>query len=390
MTPQTAARPGTFSGRLALILLSLLVVVGSCISLPPTLNQPEGRTFAAADVLFHRGPRWLGADAAVSVPLGPDRTLWLFGDTFIATSRSRVRTESVMVKNTVAVQRGMDPRTAEIAFYWRSAGTPRVPASFFPAHGNHWYWPGNGIRLDHGPLILFLYAIVKEPGPGLGFAPAGYAVVVIEHPDAPPGSWHPVIHQAPFAAFDAVPATAVLEDHAHIIAVAIRQHGTHAGALVRYPKADLARGDIRQAQWWAGKERGWIAESELGPSGPTFVLDDAGAECSIHYDERAGSFLHIASYGFGASTIGLRHAPALTGPWSAPVTVYRPPESNGPQPLVYAAKAHPELTGPTPSDLVVTYAANSFRFADLFTPAGEASLYWPRFALIPLGRDHRQ
>jgi len=49
---------------------------------------------------------------------------------------------------------------------------------------------------------------------------------------------------------------------------------------------------------------------------------------------------------------------------------------------VYAAKAHLELVGPEPEDLVVTYATNSFEFADLLTVEGERTLYWPRFVAI--------
>ncbi len=138
------------------------------------------------------------------------------------------------------------------------------------------------------------------------------------------------------------------------------------------------------AEWWAGDGRGWVPEASLGEGGPAFVLDDAGSECSLHRDERSGWFIHIASYGFGASTIGLRTAPALTGPWSPPVVVYRPPESDGEQPLVYAAKAHPELAGPDAADLVVTYATNSLEFGDLFTREGACSLYWPRVVLVKI------
>ncbi len=74
-----------------------------------------------------------------------------------------------------------------------------------------------------------------------------------------------------------------------------------------------------------------------------------------------------------------------TGPWSSPIVVYRPPESDGPRPFVYAAKAHPELAGPHAADLVVTYATNSFDFWDLFARQGACSLYWPRFVLVPVG-----
>lgn len=205
---------------------------------------------------------------------------------------------------------------------------------------------------------------------------------MINDPDASAATWNPRVVDIAPSTFDAVPATAVVQDGGYIVAVAIRQEGTHAGALVRYPTVLLAQGDADRAEWWAGDGRGWVPESSLGASGPAFVLDDAGSECSLHWDERRRSFIHIASYGFGASTIGLRTAPALTGPWSSPVVVYRPPESDGPRPFVYAAKAHPELIGPDAADLVVTYATNSFEFGDLFTQQGARSLYWPRFVLV--------
>lgn len=366
-----------------LILIFLAVSAIACSSLIPALSGTTGSAFTEADVLFKRDPRWLGADAALSVSLSEGRILWLFGDTFVATSNAQVRSESEMVRNTVAIQMGDDPRNASITFHWRH-DSDGSPASFFPERGERWFWPGHGIRLDDGPLVIFLYGTVATPGQGLGFAHAGYAVAVIDNPDAPAETWEPRIVDASPDAFDAVPATALVRDGAHVVAVAIRQAGTHAGALVRYPVTSLAQGDVTTAEWWAGEDRGWVAASLIGEQGPAFVLDDAGAECSVHWDTRTRSFIHVASYGFGASTIGLRNAAALTGPWSAPVVVYRPPESDGPRPFVYAAKAHPELVGPDPADLVVTYATNSFEFGDLLTQEGARSLYWPRFVVVPV------
>lgn len=371
--------------RPALIPLSFAIWASSCTLLQAQLIEPGGRAFTEAEVLFHQDPRWLGADAALSIPLTEERTLWLFGDTFITTSRAKLRSESEMVRNTVAVQIGGDPLSATMTFHWRQDRNG-TPASFFPEASKRWYWPGHGIRIEGGPLVIFLYVIVDTPGEGLGFATAGYAVAVIDNPDASPERWIPRLVEAPSTAFDAVPATAVVLDGEHIIAIAIRQEGTHAGALVRFATAQLALGDISRGEWWAGENRGWVTEASLGADGPLFVLDDAGSECSLHWDDRTGSFVHIASYGFGASTIGMRTAPAVTGPWSSPITVYRPPESDGQRPFVYAAKAHPELVGPGIADLVLTYATNSFEFGDLLTPEGTASLYWPRFVAVHLGK----
>ncbi len=383
MKLQTTDNQCGMAARLTLILITLSAI--ACSASRPTPSRPTGHAFTEAEVLFHRDPRWLGADAALSVPIGNGRTVWLFGDTFIAKSNAHVRSESEMVRNTVAIQTGEDPRTASMTFHWRQ-DSDGSPASFFPERGERWYWPGHGIRLDEGPLVIFLYAIVATPGQGLGFASAGYAVAVINDPDASPEMWSPRVVDIAPSTFDAVPATAVVQDGAYIVAVAIRQEGTHAGALVRYPTNLLAQGDVSRAEWWAGEERGWVPESSLGADGPAFVLNDAGSECSLHWDERSGAFIHVASYGFGASTIGLRTAPALTGPWSSPVVVYRPPESDGPRAFVYAAKAHPALVGPDAADLLVTYATNSFEFGDLFTQPGARSLYWPRFVLVPVGK----
>ncbi|HET6603423.1 MAG TPA: DUF4185 domain-containing protein [Xanthomonadaceae bacterium] len=366
-----------------LILILSTVSAIACSSLDPTLSGPTGRAFAEADMLFQRDPRWLGADAALSVPLSEGRILWLFGDTFVATSSADVRSESEMVRNTVAIQTGTVPLTASIAFHWRQ-DSDGSPASFFPERGERWYWPGHGIRIDDGPLVIFLYGTVATPGEGLGFAHAGYAVAVIDNPDAPVETWDPRIVDARPDTFDAVPATALVRDGAYVVALAIRQEGTHAGTLVRYPVTSLAQGDLTTAQWWTGTTRGWVAAALVGDHGPAFVLDDAGAEASVHWDARSRTFIHVASYGFGASTIGLRTAVDLTGPWSSPLVVYRPPESDGPRPLVYAAKAHPELVGPDPGDLVITYATNSFEFDDLFTQHGARSLYWPRFVVVPV------
>lgn len=369
-------------------MLSLLLTFAGFPALPlqdpppvPPEAAPAARLFPEAETLFHREPRWLGADAAITVPLGGERTLWLFGDTFVATSERLTRRESTMVRNTIALQTGLDPLRAEIGFHWATAPDGR-PASYFPERDLTWYWPGGGVRLAAGPLLIFLYTLEAAPGRGLGFQSAGFALAIIDDPSEPVPDWKPRIHVGGEPGFDALPATAVVEQGEHTVALAIRQDGIHAGALVRYPSTALARGDFVGAEWWAGPELGWKRESELPAGGPVFVLDDAGAECSLHFDRSSGRYVHVASYGFGSTTIGLRTAPELTGPWTPPRTIYRPPESGLERPFVYAAKAHPELE--TPGGLLVTYAVNCFDFSGLLAAEGERALYWPRAVLVSL------
>ena len=351
---------------------------------PLAPSAPVGRAFSAADTLFRRDQRWLGGDAALTIPLSAGRTLWLFGDSFVSVVEPPARNTARLPRNTIAIQVGDDPLTATMSFAWgQSQGV--TPTSFFPDAGGRWYWPGHGIRLSEGPLVVFLTTVRSTPGVGLGFAVAGYALALIDNPDAAPSAWRVRIIDGPSLPFDAIPATAVVRDGDQIVALAVPTLGAKRGLLVRYPSAALARGDLSTAQWWAGATRGWIAAAAVGTGGPSSVMDDAGAECSLHWDAQRNVFVHVASYGFGASTIGMRTATALTGPWSAPVTVYRPPESDAAQPFVYAAKAHPTLTGPS-GDLLVTYIANSLQFNDLLTASGQRALYWPRMVAVHFGK----
>src|SRR5262245_33415350 len=46
---------------------------------------------------------WLGGDGAYSVPLGPSRTLWLFGDTFVGGPEQRDRAGAQFVHNSIAL-----------------------------------------------------------------------------------------------------------------------------------------------------------------------------------------------------------------------------------------------------------------------------------------------
>lgn len=360
--------------------LALALVLAACAAVAPQGALP--RLYPEADRIFHADPRWLGGDAAISVPLGKGRILWLFGDSFIDPAAPYTRSEAVFIRNSVAIETGEDPRSAGMEFAWR-ADAQGAPASFFPEDGTDWFWPGGGVRFEDGTLALFVHrmAATREKS-ALGFAARGYAVVLVDNSDAPLSAWQLRRIDGPTLPFDVLPGAAVLRDGDTIIALALGQKGTHAGALMRYRAAALAAGDLTHAEWWAGSARGWLLAAALGKEGPAFVLGDAGAEASLHFDACARTYVHVASSGFGATDIAVREARLVTGPWGAPRSVFHPPESDAPSPFVYAGKAHAELTTPDPRDLAVTYVASSLD-PDVLSGSGARTLYWPRFALVP-------
>ena len=112
-----------------------------------------------AETLLRRESAWLGGDGAYTVNLGEGRILWLFGDSFIDSARWGSRRQSILVRNSIAIQNGPNPAAAEIEFYWRMQGSE--PAAFFHKTGEAWFWPGGGIYL-HNKLLIFLMDIRPE------------------------------------------------------------------------------------------------------------------------------------------------------------------------------------------------------------------------------------
>lgn len=347
--------------KLGLVKRVLCFLLCACGSARPTAT---GTQWEAADAIFHSDPRWLGADAAYSIDLGNDRSLWLFGDTLVAKTSNHTRAESTMVRNSIAVQTGRDPTKASIAFAWGPQNT-----SFFPDSGDAWSWPSGGVRVPNGPLVVFLSSVkrTKENDP-LGFAYDGWRVAIVDRPEDAPSAWNVRYVDGPPA--DAFPATAV-RDSGFVFVLFAQPSGSHDAFLARMDEHALASGTIAP-EWWTGDA--WSTRDKA-----RVVIESAGTECSLHFDAGTKRWVHVTSRGFGATTIAVRISSRIEGPWSEAVDAYRPPESKGARPLVYAAKAHPELDG----SLAVTYATNSFDFWTLFKPEG-ATLYYPRFVRIEL------
>lgn len=348
---------------------------------PDAMRGPvtgTGRAWPEADALFHRGdPRWLGADAAYSVDLGDGRILWMFGDTFVATSAALTRSEARIVRNTVAIQDGRDPVVASFAPVWRTDASA-VPAPFFPGVGDRWHWPGGGVRLPDGRLVIFLGVFRPTPGQGFGFAGDGWRLAIIDDPAGAPAGWTVRLVEPPAQAVPATVGVAAALVGDHVVALATGTGSTRPTYLARWPVAALGAGQLDAVEWWDGGA--WVAAAGL-TGAPATAFPDGTSEASLHHDPALERWLVTASHGFGATTLAVREAPRLDGPWTAPVDVFTPAESGGTRPFVYAGKAHPELTAP---GLAMTYVASSFTFADLFTAAGMRDLYWPRFALVTL------
>jgi len=333
----------------------------------------EASAWHEADRLFHGDPHWLGGDCASSVDLGGGRTLWLFGDTWIDPSGEGTRRGARMVGNSVAVQSGTDPAAADIEFHWGKADNDE-PGPFVRGRVDERLWPGNGVRVGDRLVLFFNRVITTDTG--LGFDSAGWTAVMVENPDAEASEWRIRSLETPSNPLGIIVGfAATLRQGEHVYALGsqnpVKSHPVYAA---RWPVEEVRHGRLMNPEWWAGDRLGWVPDSSGAPRWPLF--ENGQSELSVHVDPATGRFLAVQTQGFGPADVMMRAAPVLTGPWTERQMLYRPPEYRRPNAMIYAAKAHPQLTG---ADLVLTYATNTFEFAEQLT---DGRIYYPRFVRL--------
>ncbi|MCA9666408.1 MAG: hypothetical protein KC503_12495 [Myxococcales bacterium] len=359
--------------------LVLVLLLAACCPPPAAAVAVAGlgaAPYPAGDRLFRGDARWLGGDAAYSVPIDAERRLWLFGDSFIALDASRSRAKSKLVRNTLGLQRGVDVREASMRFF--HGGNDAAPSAFFASRGERWYWPGPAAQLSPSLLLLTLFELEKQPGDALGFrAVASEARLMSPGAHDDPSSWSTQRIELPATPWGVLLGTgALLVDGGYVYNYAVVEPGNHDVYLARWPLERAQRGDLGDPQWWDGATFRGQAELLRSAGRPRLVATAAQTELSVHRDPNdGGGVVMVHTIGFGQTSIGLRRAPRLTGPFDAPTAIARPDESARDGVLVYAAKAHASLVTPDGA-VLITYATNHRDFATL---VADQSLYYPRF-----------
>ena len=161
----------------------------------------------------------------------------------------------------------------------------------------------------------------------------------------------------------------------------IYSFNSHAGIpnhpiyITRWPLSDFVAGDLMGIEWWDITEKNWIKQSQLDTI-PKPVFVNGQTEFSVHYEESISKFFYIQTLEFGASNLYYRTSESINGPWSDTIKLFEPPDKKKQNIMIYAGKAHPQLSG---SDLVITYATNTFELSDLLS---DTLICYPRFVKL--------
>jgi hypothetical protein len=362
-------------------------LLACCLTLLAALPQfaaaePLGKPAPEWDALFQRESGWIGADGNYSIPLGGDTTLWLFSDTIVGKVKEGKRLDARMINNSIALQHGTN---VPEFFYGKSADGQ--PASFIkPQQGpkDDYFWLLHGTRTAQGLFFFLQRVVTAHTGTPFGFKLLDGWLAHVANSDDPPPQWHTTQTKVPFTEVSEKSALifggAVLREgeYAYIFGSDSRPEAEKAGMPKGLVMARVAADQFADFTQWRFLAKGaWQENCKKA----TPVFTNIGSEFSVSWLPGRKEYAAVYSDGI-TGRILVRLAQALAGPWGEPVEVYRCPEMGWPsKAFCYAAKAHPELVS-APDELLITYAANSWDFWNLFK---DARLYWPRFVRVNLG-----
>jgi hypothetical protein len=350
-------------------IICLLLFLAACQTPPRFTVEPLPRYDAA----FDRTAGWIGGDGAYTIALGPERILWLFGDSFVGWVQDGRRTGAHLINNSAAIQAGTEPSDASLRFVHRRRADGRPSAFLQPEDGVGWLWPYHGVRGPSG-LFLFLLQIEAAEGPAaFGFRLVSTWVGRVANPDEAPEHWSMAQRKLPWSHAKRLFGSAVLVrgEDCYVYGTVDSDAGGWVRKRMLVARAPADRLDDFGA-WRFFTDTGWVADVEQ--AGP--VCDDVAGEFSVSYLPAVDRYVLVYTEGGLSENIALRFAPQPQGPWGPPFRVYRCPEADwDPKIFCYAGKGHPEI-GAAPQELIVTYVTNA---TDLGLLEADARLYRPRF-----------
>jgi len=332
--------------------------------------------------LFYNEKGWTGADAAYTVALADNVTLWLYGDTWIGDIIDGKHKNATMVNNSIGLQRGKDPSTASVKFFWGTSDEGKPAAFIRPADGVGWFWIFHGVAANE-KLYLFLMQMVKGGGEGVfNFKQVGTWLAEIENPQDDPLKWKVRQHKIPWGRFS---------DNGNLFfGSAVMRGGDFVyiyGGSEDWKKGMNGRSMIiarvqpnRMTEfdkWRFFSDGNWASDIN-----DTFKLfNGIGTEYSVCWQPEIKQYVVIYTENGMSRNILMRLSPTPVGPWSDAYKICGCPEYDWHKTyFCYAAKGHPGISGK--DELIVTYVCNS---TDFWQMASDARIYWPRFLRIKFG-----
>jgi hypothetical protein len=331
---------------------------------------------------FYQTSGWTGGDGAASIALGPNRTLWLFADSWIGKIENGKRVGPRMINNAVAWQDLREP-ASPLRFFWNDQGGTPTSLLKVEKEADAWYWPADGALID-GKLYIFCKVVRRkmEGPPGFQFDWFANELLRVDNPNEEPVRWKVSRQRLPEGenAMRLGVGCFVEGDFLYALGLLPRKENRRLEnkvGLARIHQDRLAKFDGNGWEYWREGKNG----PEWGNSADNAIatIPDAAPDQSIGKVRGIDGFVTIyIPLGMGPNIVA-RFAQKPEGPWSKPVALYHCPEKDE-KVFTYAARHHPELASKD-GQLIITYCRN---IGDLGEHVRRPEIYFPQAVEVQL------
>jgi len=368
MTMKTFVRSSTMMKKAIFLSLSLFIFMQaeSCAPLRETDSAVSPKAQCLPD--FPDKDNWYGGDGAYSIALDKERTLWLFGDTFVASEQGRKDRigMDVVMGTTMAISTCEENGQFQIKYFLKEKN-----GKFLSSFGeNEWLWPQDPFIVNqvlYVPLLVVKAMLdLSEP---LNFKIVRHKFARIKNYTLPdPNQWivdYIDLKEAIPPGIEAFATTSVVfQNYVYFypLYTTVKKTGKTSGnILVRVPFGKFD--DPANFMEYLNKSGKW--EKGFAPSRAMIVLPAGVSELSVRYhgDENKWIAVYMSSIITGNQLL-YQSANKLEGPWSKPVVLIATiPEVDPQSPrydknnFCYAGKEH--IGFAHQGNLVVTYVCNS-------------------------------
>lgn len=306
---------------------------------------------------------WIAGDATFSIALPGQKTLWLFGDSFIGTVKpdNSITSGAKMIRNCAVLQDGDSMKAL-------FGGTFQNPKSFVSAVDDNadWYWPEHGL-VENDTLKIFFSEFILASGPsGFNFKYKAAILARFTYPDIQLIDYKIL----PYYSLNGVCyGNTVLVENGYTYIFGRQENDTVYH--ISYPHiARVPAGNI-MAPWEFYNGSTWSTD-------PTETQRISVVAVSQQYGvfKINNKYIMINQEIWFSTKIYSYTANHIEGPWSNKILLYDTPIlfANA---FTYNAFPHPQFN--EDGKLLISYNSNG-NFADIFK---NVEVYRPRFIRVP-------
>jgi hypothetical protein len=350
-----------------LIFLFLSILLSSC---SPAWTEKNAADFPRAQCLpgFPDKDGWYGGDGAYSIRLDQKRTLWLFGDTFVAGVEGRKdRVDmDVVLGTTLAISTCSADNEFKIQYYLKNKN-----GKFISSFGdNEWLWPQDPFIVNnvlYVPLLV-VAAPLKEEAP-FNFKITGHKIARIKNFAADdPDKWNidyfDLTRAIPHDVIALATTAVVYNNFVYFYPLYNYSRNTvklSSNILARIPTNKIDN----PAYAFEYFSKNGIWEKGLNPARAKVILDAGVSELSVRYhaDDKKWIAIYLSPQNKGNKLL-YQTADKPEGPWATPKALIATIQEVDPQSpqydkntFCYAGKEHIEFS--RKRNFVVTYVCNS-------------------------------